>query len=244
MNQTFVNRFFPHGDAIGHTFTVADPGVVGLWEIVGVVRDTKHNSPAEDPSPFAYLAISQLTGDDHYAYWVQVQSFGDPGQITGEIRIAFAQIDANLPILKTATIRDALDDLLGQQSFISQLSGFFALLALSLACIGLYGVMNYDVVCRTGEIGIRMALGAPCARILWMVLEECLLLLAMGVLLGVPASLAASRIVRAGLFGVTVTDPINLLIAVLLVGAVVLGAASLPVRRATRIDPMDALRYE
>ena len=244
VNQTLAERYFPKGDAIGHSFRVADPAVTGTWQIVGIVRDAKYNSPAEKPKPFAYLAVAQLTGDDRYAYCLQIRTAGDPAKITGEVRAALAAIDANLPLLEIRTIAEDVNHLTDEQQFISQLSGFFSLLALSLACVGLYGVMTYNVARRTNEIGVRMALGAPEGGILWMVLKESLLLLVIGVALGVPAALAASHVIRAGLFGVSPSDPFTLGIAVLVLAAVILGAAYLPARRATKIDPMVALRYE
>jgi len=244
VNKTFADRYFPNGDAIGHTFTIADPAAPGVWHIVGIVRDSKHRSPAEKPAPFAFLAVTQLTGDDQYAYWLQVASVGDPAKISGEVRAAFAQIDPNLPILATETIDEQLDHLIDEQRFISRLAVFFALLALALACIGLYGVMTYSVVRRTSEFGVRMALGAPRAGLLWMVLRESFLLLAIGALLGVPLSLAASRAIKAALFGVSPADPVTLGAAVLIMSAAMLVGSAIPARRATRIDPMAALRCE
>jgi predicted permease len=244
VNQTLAERYFPKGDAIGHSFRIADPAVTGTWQIVGIVRDAKYNSPAEKPKPFAYLAVAQLTGDDQYAYCLQIRTAGDPAKITGEVRAALAAIDTNLPLLEIRTIAEDVNHLTDEQQFISQLSGFFSLLALSLACVGLYGVMTYNVVRRTNEIGVRMALGAPKGGVLWMVLKESLVLLVIGVALGVPAALAASHVIRAGLFGVSPSDPLTLVVVVFVLAAVILGAAYLPARRATQIDPMVALRYE
>jgi predicted permease len=244
VNKTFADRYFPNGDAIGHTFTIADPAAPGVWHIVGIVRDSKNRSPAEKPQPFAFLAATQLTGDDQYAYWLQVRSVGDPATITGEVRAALAAIDPNLPILKTQTIDEQLDHLIAEQSFVSKLAGFFAVLALTLACIGLYGVMTYSVVRRTSELGVRMALGAPRAGLLWMVLRESLVLLAIGISLGIPLSLAASRAIKAGLFGVDPADPLTLIAAVLIMSVALLAGSYIPARRATKIDPMVALRYE
>ena len=244
VNQTLAERYFPKGDAIGHTFTVADPSVTGSWQIVGIVRDAKYNSPAEKPRPFAYLALEQLTGDDHYGYWLQLRTVGDPAKMTGAVRAALEEIDPNLPILDTATIGEVVDRQIGEATFVSQLSGFFSVLALALACIGLYGTMTYNVVRRTSEIGVRMALGAQKHRVLWMVMRESLAQLGVGLALGIPASLLASQAIRAGLFGVSPTDAGTLLAAASILGVVILGAAYLPARRAARIDPMVALRCE
>jgi predicted permease len=244
VNKTFADRYFRNGDAIGHTFTIADPAAPGVWHIVGIVRDSKHRSPAEKPQPFAFLAVTQLTGDDQYTYWLQIRSVADPAKITGEVRATLAGIDPNLPILQTQTIDEELDNVIDEQRFVSKLAGFFALLALTLACIGLYGVMTYSVVRRTSEFGIRMALGAPRAGLLWMVLRESMVLLSIGVALGVPVSLAASRAIKAGLFGVDPADPVTLIAAVFVMSASLLAGSYIPARRATKIDPMVALRCE
>ena len=244
VNQTLAQLYFKNGDAVGHVFKVADPAVTGVWHIVGVVGDAKYNGAAEKAQPFAYLALPQLTGDDRYGYWLQIRSVGDPAKITGEVRAAIAEIDANLPVLETHTIAEQVDSMNDEQRFVSQLAGAFALLALALAAMGLYGVISYGVARRTSEFGVRMALGAPKASILWMVLRESLMLLAVGVAIGIPASLAATRGIRAGLFGVSATDPMTIASAALLIGCVLVAGGYLPARRAMKIDPMVALRCE
>ena len=244
VNQTFADRYFLNGDAIGHSFTIADPAAPGVWHIVGIVRDSKHRSPAETPEPFAYLAVSQLVGNDQYAYWLEVKSAGDPQTITGEVRSALAEVDPNLPVLKTQTISELFDESLDQETFVSKLAGLFALLALTLACIGLYGAMTYSVERRTSELGVRMAFGASKAVLLWMVLKESIWLLAVGIFLGVPVSLAASRAIRAGLFGVDPADPLTLASAVLMISICLLAGSYMPARRAAKIEPLVALRYE
>jgi predicted permease len=244
VNQTVADHFFPHGDAIGHQFTIADPGVPGLWQIVGVVRDSKYGNPRETPQRMIYLPLAQMTGDDSFAYWLQIRTAGDPKNVAGEVQTALAQIDPNLPILTAKTIAEHLGIFMGNERLISQLSSFFSFLALTLACIGLYGVMTYNVVRRTNEIGIRMALGAQNNRVLWMVLKESLLLLGIGIALGVPATLAATRLVQAQLFGLSPSDPFTLTAAVLMIAIVTLATAWFPARRAAQVDPMVALRYE
>jgi predicted permease len=244
VNRTFAARYFPRGDAIGHSFTVADPAVKGAWQIEGIVRDATYNHAGEDTEPMAYLPAMQLTGDDQYAYWLEVRAAGDPHAIAGEVRAALTDIDANLPILDLRTTNEQLDDLIGQQKLVSQLSGFFSLLALSLCALGLYGVMTYSVVRRTNEIGVRMALGAPVQQVHWLIFKESLTMLGIGVALGVPAALAAAHGVQSGLFGLAPSDPTTLAAAVLVIGVVTLTAGYFPARRATRIDPIVALRYE
>jgi predicted permease len=244
VNQTLANYFFPQGDAIGHQFTIADPSVPGLWQIVGVVRDAKYGNPRETPQRMIYLPLSQMTGDDSFAYWLQVRTAGDPANAAGEVRQAIAGIEPNLPLLDVKTISEHMDLFVENEILISQLSSFFSLLALLLACIGLYGVMTYNVVRRTNEIGIRIALGARNESVLWMVLKECMLLLGIGIALGVPATLAATRLVQTQLFELKASDPVTLAFAVFVIAGVTLFAAYLPARRAAKVDPMVALRSE
>jgi ABC-type antimicrobial peptide transport system permease subunit len=164
--------------------------------------------------------------------------------LNGEVRAAFAETDRNLPILEVQTISETTERLIDTQKLVSQLSSFFSGLALALSCLGLYGVMTYNVVRRTNEIGVRIALGAPTLDVLWMVLRESLVLLGIGIALGVPAMLAACRAVQAGLFGLGPWDAPTLVMAVLIIAAVTVVAAYFPARRATKVDPMVALRYE
>ena len=244
VSQSLADHFFPHGDAIGHQFTIADPSVPGPCQIVGVVGDSKYNRPREKPQRMIYLPLAQLTGDDHFAYSLEVRATGDPANIAVEVRTALAEVDANLPILQVRTISEQLDRFMENERLISQLSTFFSLLALSLACIGLYGVMAYNVARRTNEIGVRIALGARSSGILWMVLSESVLLLGIGIAVGVPATLAVTRAVRSQLFGLSPFDGTTIAAAVMMITAVLLAAAYLPARRAAKIDPMVALRYE
>jgi len=155
-----------------------------------------------------------------------------------------AQVDPNLAVLKIETIREQLNHLMDQEQLISQLCTWFALLALLLTSIGLYGVMTYNVARRTHEIGVRMALGAQKRKVQWMILRESLLLLGIGVLIGVPATMAATRLVGAQLFGLSPSDPPTFIIAILAISTVALLAAHFPARRASRVDPMVALRDE
>ena len=244
VNKTLADHFFPHGDAVGHRFTVGDPSVKGEWEIAGVVRNTKYASPRDDARRMIYLPVTQLTDDDSYAYWIQIRTTGNPAKTAGAVRAAIGEVDPNLPVLEIKTIAAQIDRLMARETLISQLSTFFSILALSLACIGLYGVMTYNVVRRTNEIGVRIALGAQSASVLWMILKESLLLLATGVALGIPVTLLASRAIQSQLFGLSPTDPLTFLATALTISVVTLIAAWFPARRATKIDPIIALRYD
>jgi predicted permease len=244
VNQTFANDYFPDGNAIGRSFTIADPRVPGTWQIVGVVRDAKYSSAREAPQRVIYLPLVQIAGPHAYAHSLQVLTVGDPARVGEEIRRALAQVDPNLAVLKMETITQQVNHLVDQEQLISQLCTWFAVLALLLTSIGLYGVMTYNVARRTHEIGVRMALGAQNREVQWMILRESLLLLGIGVLLGVPATMAATRLVGAQLFGLSPSDPPTFMAAILAISIVALLAAYFPARRATRVDPMVALRDE
>ncbi len=244
VNQAFANDYFPGGNAIGRSFTIADPRVPGTWQIVGVARDAKYSSARETPQRMIYLPLVQIAGPHIYAHSLQILTAGDPARVGEEVRRALAQIDPNLAVLKMETISQQVNDLMDQEQLISRLCGWFAGLALVLTSIGLYGVMTYNVARRTHEIGVRMALGAQKRGVQWMFLREALLLLGVGVIFGVPATMAATRLVGAQLFGLTPSDPATFVTAILAISTVALLAAYFPARRATRVDPMVALRDE
>ena len=210
---------------------------------MGVVRDAKYSSPREAPQRMIYLPLAQIAGSHAYAHSLELQTVGDPDRV-GQVRRALAQIDPNLAVLKMETISQQVNHLVDQEQLISQLCTWFAVLALLLTSIGLYGVMTYNVARRTHEIGVRMALGAENREVQWMILRESLLLLGIGILLGVPATMAATRLVGAQLFGLTPSDPPTFMAAILAISIVALLAAFFPARRATRVDPMVALRDE
>ena len=153
-------------------------------------------------------------------------------------------IDPNLPITSVTTLDEQVSGSIARQRLVAQLSTFFGLLAVFLSCIGIYGLMSYMVSRRTNEIGIRMALGADRSNVRWLVMREILLLIAIGVAIGVPVTLAGSRLVTNMLFGVPATDSISLIASVAVLLAVGLLAGYLPARRASKVDPMVALRYE
>jgi predicted permease len=244
VNQAFADHFFPQGDAIGRSFTVGDPSVKGAWQICGIAGNSKLMDPREQPQRMVYFSVMQLTEDDQYASWVELRATGDPALLSGAVRGAFAEIDPNLPVLMVKTIGEQVAQRMNNERFISQLSSSFSGLALLLACIGLYGVMNYEVARRTNEIGVRMALGAESQGVLWLVLKESLVLLGAGVAIGIPVALAATRLLKSQLFGLSASDPRTFVLAVFAVCAVTLLAAYFPARRATKVDPMVALRYE
>ena len=155
-----------------------------------------------------------------------------------------ASIDPNLPLLKITTIREQVSNLIGNNEMISMLTAAFSALALLLAAIGLYGVMSYSVVQRTPEIGVRLALGAQMESVRWMIMRESLLLLAIGVAIGLPLTMAGTRGIQSQLFGISPTDPLTFAIAIAVIAGMTLLATWIPAARASRVDPLIALRYE
>ena len=260
VNQTLAQRYYPKGDAVGRLLTV-DDNEAGPWRIVGVTRDTKSGDPRNTKTDsMIYFPLTQMQpfnnpdpaapnapleeNQDRFVSTILLRTTGDPAQVIGELRRAVAAIDPNLPIVHVSTIHETVDAFMTHDQLISRLTGIFSLLALVLAAIGLYGVMSYNVIRRTSEIGIRLALGAQSGSVLWMILRESLILLAIGLALGLPLTLASTRYVRALLFGLSPTDPFILASAIAVVATMTLIAAWLPARRAAKVDPMVALRCD
>jgi predicted permease len=250
INEDIARKFFPSGDAIGHTLKIEIDSVEGPWQIVGIARDTRAGNPRENPDRMVYVPLAQVTGKhgegigDSFARTILLRTAGDPTSTISELRGAVAGIDPNLPILEVRTIQDHLQTLMSQETLVSRLTAIFASLAVLLAAIGLYGVMSFNVVRRSNEIGIRIALGATGSGVQWMVLRESLALLATGLVLGIPTAVAAARLIRAQLYQVSPFDPAIFIGATLGIAAVTVLSAWLPARRAAAVDPMTALRWE
>jgi predicted permease len=265
VSQSFAQHFFPKGDALGRILTLGIDSVKGPWQIVGIARDTKSGDPRDkDPVWMTFLPLAQIEAfmpagksspgsaapappvenEDRFANTILLRTANDPATTIASLRAAVAAIDPNLPLLDVTTIQEQVSSLLTHDELISTLTGIFSLLALLLAAIGLYGVVSYNVVRRTNEIGIRFALGAPQPSVLWMILRESLLLLSIGVALGLPLTLAATRVVKQQLFGLGSLDTATFATSIAIVSTMTLFASWLPAQRATRVDPMEALRCD
>jgi len=244
VNETLVKRYFAGRDPVGQriSWDRNDPGM----EIIGVVKDARYDSLRRDLPATIYQPFRQSATLPWMHF--EVRTARDPKALIGEIRSAVAAIDRNLPMFDVKTQSQQIDELLLQERLFAKLSSLFGFLALVLACVGLYGIMSYAVVRRTTEIGLRMALGAGQGTILAMVVRETLLLVVIGIALGIPAALATTRLAASAisdlLYGLKVTDITSLSIAVVALVAVTVFAGLLPARRASRVDPMVALRYE
>jgi predicted permease len=241
ISESMAQRFFPNGSPLGKRFGIDGPESTEQIEVVGVVKDAKYGSLTERVRPMAFYPHTQLPGT--FSNFV-VRFSGSPGSIVPQIRQTIKSINRNLPIDDVVSLSDHIGRSLVQQKLVARLASFFGLLALLLACIGLYGVMSYGVARRTNEIGIRMALGARGQSVIWLVLREALTLVVIGLVLGVVASLALTRTAASLLYELKPNDPLTIAMATLLLAGVALFAGYLPARRASKVDPMVALREE
>ena len=242
LNETAARFFFGSESPIGKHLAIASAQVGFPYEIVGVVADGKHGS-ARDKRGIEYVPYRQIPGLMRNMC-IEIRTAGSPESIAARVRQELRAIDPNLPVLGVDTIEQQLDDVLAQERLIATLCAGFGAVAMLLACLGLYGVMSYLVVCRTNEIGVRMALGASHSDVLRMVLGESLTMVAGGIAIGVPAALMATRLIANRLFGVGAGDPATIGAAVALMAAVAVLSGWLPASRASRVDPLCALRHE
>lgn len=242
VNQTFVEKYLgkenPLGKQFGEAEATPDRAASAGYEIVGVVRDAKYNNLRREIHAMMYTP--QSLGGASF----EVRTAADPQAILPAIREVVAQVNTNLPLFDVKTESEQIDRLLFQERLVARLSGFFALLALVLACVGLYGLLSYEVSRRTREIGIRMALGAPQVSVLKLVLWQGIVLAMVGAALGIAVALSVTRYLASMLYGVHPNDPLTLTAVALLLTLVALAACYIPARRAMRVDPMVALRYE
>jgi putative ABC transport system permease protein len=242
INETFQRRFFPSEDPLGKRLNLSTEGQPDWYQIVGVVGDVKYNGLADEVQPAIYLAAEQSP------MWgmalIVKTDVADPLSLTTAVRSEIRKLDPELPVTRIATMEQRLSTAVAQPRFRTSLIALFAAVALVLACVGIYGVISYSVAQRTHEIGIRMALGARQGDVLRMVIRQALVLALSGVALGLIASFAFTSLMTNLLFGVKATDPATFFTTALLLVFTALVASYLPARRATKVDPLVALRYE
>jgi predicted permease len=258
LNETLARRFWPDGDPIGKTVLLTPPENlippneippgfhVPIFTVVGVVADAHYGSLDQAPQPLVYASV--LQSDYSPSPFITVRTDGDPMALVNSIRSQLAQFDSSLPMSNIALMDEVMSNSVAQPRLEAILLGLFGALAVILASVGIYGVMSYMATQRTSEIGIRMALGASRASVLKMMIAQGLRLaaagLAIGLFVGVVLSFAAKQVLAKLLFGVSATDPPTFVVVVGLLAAVALLACYIPARRATKVDPMVALRYE
>ena len=246
VNETFVQRYYPNEDPIGKRIRLSvrpspdKPDAEG--EIVGVVGDVKHQTLDKESGPETYLPYINM--GESYMTLVTRTGAGDPSALTSALRVAVQQVDKDQPVFDIMTMNQILARSVATRRFNMLLLGVFAAIALILAAVGIFGVMNYSVTQRTHEIGIRMALGAQAGDVLKMILGQGMILTLIGVVAGLTAAFVLTRVMTGLLYGVSATDPLTFAGVSVLLSIVALIACYIPARRATKVDPMVALRYE
>ncbi|HEX5706693.1 MAG TPA: ABC transporter permease [Pyrinomonadaceae bacterium] len=244
VNETFARQFFPDEDPVGRRLLdPPQPNATPLppMEIVGVVGDVKHWGLDDKPTPFLYVPHTQA-GDNFMTLVVRAE--GDPASVIPTVRREVLALDKDQPVFDIKTMEDRIADMSAQKRMLTYLLGVMAAVALVLAGIGIYGVIAYTVARRTHEIGIRMALGAQRGDIMRLVLRQGMLMTIIGVAVGLGGAYLATRLLDKMLYGVTATDPATFVAVSLVLASVALLACLIPARRAMKVDPMVALRYE
>jgi predicted permease len=240
VNQSMARRYFNNENPVGRRFSYDSRNSSG-FEIVGMVRDAKLNNIRDSVQPLAYHPLHQQVD---FATSLEVRAVGDPRAVASRLRKAIAEVAPNLPVLGVGTLAERMERSVGQERLLAQVSGFFAMTALLLACIGIYGLVSYAIVRRTAEIGLRVALGAAPSSVVRLMVREAIALVAAGLAIGLGALIPSTRLIKALLFGVIPADAATISAAAGVMLAAALLAAWLPARRASRVDPMVALRYE
>lgn len=247
VNETLVKKYLSAANPIGQIFYpprwVDDRNNSKPFTIVGVARDAHYRGVRDEAPPTAYIPFaSRPPGDSRMVFVIRTRLV--PLSLASAVRRAVASIDPNLPVAEMRTEREQIDHSLGTERLFATLVTMFGIIAVILAAIGLYGVMAFSVNHRIGEIGVRMALGAQRGDVRWMVLRQSLFMAVLGIFVGVPSALLLTSTVRKLLYGVTPNDPASVAGAVIVMLVVAALAAWIPARRASRVDPMVALRYE
>ena len=247
VNEAFARRYFPKGDAIGQHFGTNDEKHSGDFEIVGIVEDAKYQDTRGPAYPTFFWPLLQVPPGDPLRGWarsIELHVAGRPESVEPAVRQAIAKVDPRVTVLKVQSFDEQVALNFNQERLIARLTELFGLLALILACLGLYGLTAYSVARRTTEIGIRMALGADRGNVLALVLRSALVQVGLGLAVGIPAALAGGRLLASQLYNVKSYDPAFFAVAAVILAASAIFAASIPARRATRVDPIIALRHE
>ncbi len=241
VSDSFARRFLPNEDPIGKRLTI-DFGQPWTGEIAGVVGNIHHSDLAQEP--FTEMYVNNAQAPDPMTNLVVRAAAGDPSKLTAAIRREVQALDKDLPVYNIKTMEQRISESTAPPRFRTLLLGLFACIALLLASVGIYGVISYSVTQRTHEIGIRLALGAQASDVLRLVVKQGMVLALIGIVIGLVGAFAVTRVMASLLYGVTATDPVTFVGVSLLLAGVALVACLVPARRATKVDPMIALRHE
>jgi predicted permease len=244
VNESAARALFGSEPPIGQRLTMPSSDQPAAFEIVGVVKDTRYTSPRAPMVATVYLPSAQMSSGRRAPMTVVVRSSIAASALAGPVRMAMADVDRTVPITDLRTQQSQIDETLGTERTFMRLLLTFGVFALLLASIGLHGVTAYSVVRRTSEIGVRVALGARQIDVLWLILRQVVGITIIGLAIGVPAAIASTRLVRASLYGVEPADPVSVVGAAVVMTVVATMAGFFPARRAARLDPLKALRYD
>jgi len=244
VNQTFIDRYLAGRSPLGHQIALETYGdkFGEPYSIVGVVPDVKYTAVREKARPMAWVPYTQVPGAS--TMQVELRAKENPAYLLDDARRIVREFGPDIPLLEPMTQTEQLQESYSSEQLFSRLAVFFGALAAFLVAIGLYGTLAYRVSRRTAEIGVRMALGAQRKQVLWMILRESLVMAVVGIGVGLPLAFAGARLLKSMLFGLSPSDPLTFLLALLGIAGVALISALLPARRASSVDPMVALRYE
>ncbi len=242
LDETMVRKYWPNEDPLGKRISYEGGQSNPKWrEVVGIVGHVKHRGLEGESRVQYYIPHSQMANSNMY---LVIRANNDAASLTGAVRSTIGRLDKDLPLYRVSAMEQLVSDSMAQRRFAMLLLGIFALVALAIAAVGLYGVMSYSTTRRSHEIGLRMALGAQANDVLKLILRQGMTLVLIGVALGVAGAFALTRFMANLLFGVKATDPITFAAIAALLTLIALLACFLPARRATKVDPMVALRYE
>ncbi len=244
VNEAFAKSFFGADDPIGRHMKLPRACATCDIEIVGVTANARYGRLKEAPPPTIFLSFSQAVWQPVGEVTFQLRTAGNPLGVSNAVRRIVERADPTVPLVRVKTQEALIEGTINQEVTFARLCTAFAVLALAIACVGLYGTMSYGVARRTSEIGIRMALGAQRPTVVWMVLREVLTLAGIGLAISLPAALAASKLVESFLYGMKRNDPLTIVAAVLTIAVATILAGYVPARNASRIDPLVALRHE